>query len=90
MGLVIYPPRFCKYCGAEFTPKVKTQIFCCKDCRLDFEKENSRKKYIDTTLKFQPVMEFIQKHYEATGKYLHYGDAVAMLEQNKQKGRRKT
>lgn len=76
----------CKYspCSREFLPKREGQKFCCGDCRREWFKENYRKKEepqpVDPNEKFKPVFDFIKKHYEETGEYLQYGDAVLLME----------
>ena len=90
MGLILYPEKKCLYCDAEYTPKTILQKFCCGDCRELYEKANRKKKVVDPTAKFKPVMEFIKQHYEETGEYLNYGKAVVLMEQQKKRrGRRR-
>lgn len=84
MGLVSYATKECKFCGGEYKPKSVTQLFCCADCREDYKiSEQTKKKNYDPVAKFTPVMSFIKQHYEETGQYLHYGQAVALMELKK-------
>ena len=79
----------CELCGATFVPKSPVQKFCGWDCRYDSQKERKRKPvYADPTEKFKPVLEFMRLYYESTGKYIQYGEAVTLMEQQK-KGRAK-
>lgn len=88
MGQNESQPRMCVNCFEEYTPNVAHQQYCCADCKREFYRkkyrENSAPK--DPMEKFQPVITFMKKYYEETGKYIQYGKAVTMIEQQK-KGR---
>lgn len=85
MGLNLFPKRVCVHCYGEYTPRFSHQLYCCKSCRLEHDKQEyaESKIYKDPTAKFQPVLDFMQKYYEETGKYIQYGKAVAIMEQEK-------
>lgn len=54
----------CKNCGKEFTPKQKTQKYCCNDCCIN---DKSHKKYEDYLRDPEPYqgqenMRWVRKH----------------------------
>jgi hypothetical protein len=79
----------CELCGISFVPRSPIQKFCSFECREDSQSARRKKPvYTDPTAKFKPVLEFMRLYYESTGKYIQYGEAVTLMEQQK-KGRAK-
>lgn len=75
-----FEARICELsgCGREFIPRSGCQRFCCYEHR---EQAGKHKPLVnDPYAKFRPVLRFIEEHYQKTGQYLKYGQAVILME----------
>lgn len=83
----------CRICGKTFTARSRRSVYCSEACGKQGEKQNNRasrqrrmamarqRERKDRPRRSIPeVLAWIQQHYEATGRRLSYGVAVARLE----------
>lgn len=82
----------CVICGASFTAATNNTKYCCNECRKRGDankkkREREAKKAKRPKMSINKVIAFCVEYEKKTGRYLKYGDAVAMLEQGMRTGK---
>lgn len=95
-----YEPMECKLpqCRKIFTPRHFNQVYCCAECyeeatnerKREFRRkrrieENEKKMRKKSSKAWDDINAFMENYTQETGKFITYGKAVLLMEQ--QKGR---
>ena len=78
------------HCFNVFIPKRKTQKYCCLKCGMEAHNAQRKvraQKQKETNQKQQKAWDdinaFMKRYTEETGRYISYGKAVMLMEQEK-------
>lgn len=82
--------KLCIVCGREFKPMANSQMYCSYECkkkrRMERERErnlNNKKKKAAPFPSIEEVMRFAVEYEKKHGRYIHYGEAVQLMEGGK-------
>ena len=81
----------CKVCGGIFTIWSNRQVYCSSECKAIEEKRRQReygkkKEKKLPAVSIEDVVRFTEEYRKKYGKYLHYGEAVILMERSKDNG----
>lgn len=95
-----YDPMECQSpeCRKIFTPLHFNQVYCCKKCADESavrrkqehrRKEREKKKHrVKLSAAWDEVNAFIENYKQETGKFITYGKAVLLMEQQRKEGKK--